>query len=104
MKYLKTYEGIWSKNLKIGSIYLIDECIVTEEEYKKNIPLGMIVNLVKVDDTIIQIDMKSYIYKTNDEYLFEDFSKKLIKRLATPEEIEQFKEYEILNKANKYNL
>lgn len=101
MKYIKTYEGVWLKKLKEGNIYLIDEMLIAEKGYKHNFRLGKIIKLLKLGEAIIQINMKTYIKGTTEEYIFYDFKNKFIKRLATPEEINEF---EAIENSKKYNI
>jgi len=95
MKHLQLYEA-WTKNIKPGDIYVIDEIIISSEKYSTNIRLGR----------ILDIDWNHFIVKTflkgsNKEYIFYMLGLKNIKRKANKEEILEF---ETIENSNKYNL
>jgi len=66
MKYIKQFEGIWSKKIKIGTIYRIDSMIISEKEYKHNIPLGRVIK--SYQDNLL-LDVKTFIKGSYDEFV-----------------------------------
>ena len=97
MKYIKTYETLWDKNIIEGKIYKIEECIILREG-TKNIPLGRI---IKKEEGGYHVKLKTFLKGTLEEFIFSDLSRQFIKRKATPEEIIEFESIEM---SKKYNI
>lgn len=100
MKHIKQFEGIWTKNLIVGNIYVIDRIFIARPG-KHNLPYGKI---TKIHDGNYYVEMKTYIEGTYEDYTFEILERQFIKRRANKEEIAEFYGYETLQKALKYNL
>ena len=97
MKYLKTYETMWLKNIKVGDIYVIDEMLISTKEYKANINLGRIVKIV-ADEFF---DIETFIKGSYEKYTLEFIHQRFIKRRATKEEIN---EYNTIEARKKFGL
>jgi len=100
MKHIKTFEGIWSKNLIVGNIYVIDRIFIADKGCH-NLPYGRI---TKVHKGFYYVDIEIYLERSYEEFKLESLERQFIKRLANKEEIDQFNNYETLQKALKYNL
>ena len=98
MKYIKTYETLWSKNIIVGNIYKIEEILIMRDGIA-NISLGRIIEMDPPDG--YHVKMKTYLKGSHKEFIFNDFAKKHIKRKAIPEEIIEF---ESLEMSKKYNI
>ena len=98
MKYLKTYETLWSRNIISGNIYRIEEILIMKDGVT-NIPLGRIIGNVHPDN--YHVKMKTYLKGSYDEFIFSDLAKNFIIRKATPEEINEF---ETIEQSKKYNI
>jgi len=99
MKHLKTYEGVWAKNIKVGDFYKITDFLVAEKGYLSNIPVGKV---IKIDEySGFFVDVKTFIKKTGEEHIMYNLNKKHLLKKATPEEIDEF---EAIEKSNQYNL
>lgn len=101
MRYLKTFERVWSKNIKVGEIYVIEEILIAEQGYKPNINLGKIIKKEYFLPGLPIIDVETYIKGDLEKYIFYGFETKYIKRLANKEEIAEF---ESIKNMKKYNL
>ena len=102
---LKIYEKVWSKNIIEGNIYVIDTILISSFKYKQNINLGKIIKKEKNSwDNSFSITLKTYINDTFEKYIWENFPKIYLKRIANKEEIKRFKKIEIIEKTKKYNL
>jgi hypothetical protein len=101
MKYIKTYEGIWSKNIKENQIYKIDSIYIAQKG-EHNIPLGKVLDTTDARYTGKEYsEVKTFLRSSLEEYTFIGLEKKFIKRKATPEEIN---EYYAIENSKKYNL
>jgi len=98
MKYLKTYEKIYLKNIIPGRIYRISEFIIANKEYRTTMPIG---RLLKCDDEKNTLTMKTFIKGTDEEHIFYPFFRKYIMNIASKEEILEF---ETIENTKKYNL
>lgn len=99
MKYIKTFERVWLKNLVEGKIYEIETIILADYEWKTNINLGRIIKIYKNEDVLF-FNMKTFLKGSLKEIEIELYPKN-IKKLATPEQIIEF---ETLENQKKYNL
>lgn len=99
MKYLKYFEKIKGKNVKIGEIYRIRP-IETTSTSKKTIPLAKITDKYSIE----RINFETYVENTGEKWEFQNYNKKELLNKATPEEINLFNEYEAREAGKKYNL
>lgn len=102
MKYIKTFEVVWSKNLVEGKIYEIQTKILAYYKWKTNMNLGLITKL-KYDkniEDVLCIEVKTFLKDSLEEIQITLFPKD-IKKVATPEQIIEF---ETLENQKKYNL
>lgn len=99
MKYLKTYEGIFEKNIKAGEIYKIPNFLHPNINWSSNISIGKVLD----KDEYGNVKIKTFIKSSKDVVIME-IHKKHISKKATPEEIEEFQKYEIQAAGQKYNL
>lgn len=102
MKYIKTFEVVWSKNLVEGKIYEIQTKILAYYKWKTNMNLGRITKL-KYDkniEDVLCLEVKTFLKDNLEEIQITLFPKD-IKKVATPEQIIEF---ETLENQKKYNL
>lgn len=104
MKYLKTYEQINDGN----SIYQEGDFVIIDKNKlkKKNLSLNTINYINSLNPTqIIHIDNKSYKNQTYYYFNFKNWNRFFVKidaiiRKATPEEIEEYKRNQQIEKFN----
>ena len=111
MKYIKTFERVWSKNLVEGKIYEIQTKILAYYKWKTNMNLGRITKLkydkniedvlyIENIEDVLYIEVKTFLKDSLEEIQITLFPKD-IKKVATPEQIIEF---ETLENQKKYNL
>lgn len=96
MKYLKTFERIWSKNIIEGDIYEVQSVILANVGYTTNIPLGKVIS--KND---YYVDILTYTKNNLSEYILHGINKSFIIKKASAEQIQEF---EAIEQSKKYNL
>jgi hypothetical protein len=106
MKYLKYFEKIKGKNVKIGGIYRIRPYHKSDKsDHMSTIPLAKIID--KLGSEIISF--VTYFQTDDcDKLLFKNYNKKILLNIATPDEIEYFnkfeEKFESKERSKKYNL
>ena len=103
MKYLKYFEKIKGKNVKIGGIYRInprETGFLSYQQSKRSLPLAKVTNKLGRE----YIDMITYVEETGEKWKFNNYNKSNLLNKATPEEIDWFNEYEAREAGEKYNL
>jgi hypothetical protein len=99
MKFIKTYEGVWEKNIKVGEIYKMTDFLVAEKGYLRNIPICRVLDTTGYG----YFNIKTFIKSTREKYVMELYKKFILKK-ATPEEIKEFEEFETYETSKKYNI
>ena len=103
MKYLKYFEKIKGKNVKIGEIYRIRP--VQIDSHKTTIPLAKIIK--KLGPEIVNLE--TYIEDENcEKWTLGNYNKRILLNIATKEEIEYFNDianmFAAIKDSKKYNL
>lgn len=104
MKYLKYFEKIKGRNVKVGGIYRIRP-YYKSDSYTSTIPLAKIID--KLGSEIISF-VTYFQTDECDKLLCKNHNKKELLNIATPEEIEYFnkfeEKFEAKERSKKYNL
>ena len=108
MKHLKKFEGVWSKNIKVGEIYKISEYLLPMKRWNNTIDLAKVIDIFYYEydkkDSINYIDIKTFIKETGEEFIMEYAVPKILLKKATKEDVERFHRYEINLTSKNYNL
>lgn len=102
MKYLKYFEKIKGKNVKVGEIYRIRPTGINN---KMSLPVAKIISRLGTE----YVSLETYIEDENcEKWILRNYNKKILLNIATPEEIEYFnkfeEKFEAKKRSEKYNL